>query len=429
MDMTFDVDSFFASSQEIKRDMSEEEEHHVVASKRKGTKRQLDPEEADKRNLRRRENQKVACRNYRMRKKEHLSELKARIQELEAEKERLTKENMNHKAKSTSAVDPLVASILNEMARILQELENSLKNNADERSVEYLLQAFIITANKLHNANMKEVDELVNPSTQATLVNMGYMPSMEFPEVSPINLGGWWEPFISAANLTPDQCIKMQDIISKLCKRDLELRMERGVIDKQIKQFYLSKLMIFPVVSTSSPIDQLDTKTILDFTWLLNRLKSNIITQKSLLLTSQSQISTVLRPKQHALLVINVCQSRVFEWPYHAQTLRAAWDLVSREAASPASPLVPVPLSPPSPMPSSPESYYSPQYLSPSPSPTLIPSIAIPTPVSAYPQPSFSVAGAPLSPSLTSSCTSQLPGTQHAALNSSFLSSLNYGVH
>jgi hypothetical protein len=35
--LSFDVDSFFASSQEIKRDMSEEEERPVTASsKRKG---------------------------------------------------------------------------------------------------------------------------------------------------------------------------------------------------------------------------------------------------------------------------------------------------------------------------------------------------------------------------------------------------------
>lgn len=33
---SFDVDSFFATSQEIKRDMSEDDERPVVAAKRKG---------------------------------------------------------------------------------------------------------------------------------------------------------------------------------------------------------------------------------------------------------------------------------------------------------------------------------------------------------------------------------------------------------
>jgi hypothetical protein len=296
--------------------------------------------------------------------------------------------------------------------------------------VEYLLQAFFLAAGKLHNANMKEIDEMVNPFTQASLVAMGYVPSLDFPEVTAANVSGWWDSYVATANLTFDQANKLQDVINKLSKRDCELRMERGVLDKQIKLFYLQKLMVFPLLNTShtAPLEQLDTKMILDFTYLLNRLKTNICTQKALLLNSQSTMSTILTPRQHAYLCLHVCQTRVFEWPYHAQTLRAAWDLVSRSEASQA----PTPLSPPI-SPSSPSSSSydsSPQYYSYDSSPqqqfsspsTIVPALAIPTPPSTYQ--TFTI-NTPHSPSLTPTCTTQLP----ASLSQSFLSSLHYGVH
>jgi len=65
--------------------------------------------------------------------------------------------------------------------------------------------------------------------------------------------------------------------------------------------------MIVPLLTTSmQPTQQLDAKVILDFTWLLNRLKTNIIAQKSLLLSSQPQVSAILTPRQHAALILNV---------------------------------------------------------------------------------------------------------------------------
>lgn len=179
-------------------------------------------------------------------------------------------------------------------------------------------------------------------------------------------------------------------------------------------------------MSGNTPAERLDTKTILDFTYLLNRLKTNIITQKSLLLNIQPTIGSLLTTRQHALLLVNACQTRVFEWPYHAQTLRAAWELVSR-SETPSIPLSPSsPSSPYSPA-SSPYSYTSsPEFADPSP-PTIVPSIAIPTPMTSYPPQAFTVH--PLSPSLTATCTSQLSAPPLLSLSQSFMSSLNYGVH
>jgi hypothetical protein len=203
-----------------------------------------------------------------MRKKEYLSELKDRIQQLEQEKEQLTKENLAHQMnnKTTSAVDPAVVAGLNgkpicffvlfyfvlfflsfltwpiEVARVLAELDNALKINTEDRVVEYYLQTFFVAAGKLHNAFLKDVDEVVNPFTQVSLgtpplffsqcfftyvslASLGYMTSMDYPEISTTLVGGWWDSFIATSNLTPDQTSKLQEVISKLCKRDAELRM------------------------------------------------------------------------------------------------------------------------------------------------------------------------------------------------------------
>jgi hypothetical protein len=399
--------------------------------------------------------------NYRMRKKEYLSELKARIQQLEQEKEQLTKENMAHKLNSNTTVtqqtvDPAIVAGLNgidftflnlssllpmhiltllftEVARALNELDMAIQTQAEDRIVEYYMQTFFLAAGKLHSAFLKDIDELVNPFTQVNLASLGYITSIEYPEVSSAQVGTWWDSFIASSNLTPDQTTKLREVIDKLCKRDCELRMEREVLDKQVKQFYLNKLMIVPLMNTTTkPTEQLDGKTILDFTWLLNRLKTNIIQQKSLLLNTQPLISAILTPRQHASLVLTLCHSRFFEWPYHAQVLRAAWDMVSRSTSEVTTISQNHPLTPLSPYSSPSVSPYSspyspsydtaspPQYLAPASPSTLVPSLAIPTPTGIFPTQFTTLA--PSSPNLTPSCTLQLSSS---SLVQSFLSSLN----
>eukprot|EP00026_Physarum_polycephalum_P007338 Phypoly_transcript_07397.p1 GENE.Phypoly_transcript_07397~~Phypoly_transcript_07397.p1 ORF type:complete len:327 (+),score=69.58 Phypoly_transcript_07397:547-1527(+) len=326
------------------------------------------------------------------------------------------------------------------MARVLAELDNAIKMNVEDRVVDYFMQTFFVAANKLHAAFLKDVDELVNPFTQVSLASLGYMTSLEYPEISQNQVGGWWDSFILSANLTLDQSTKLREVIDKLCKRDSELRMERGVLDKQVKQFYMHKLMIVPLLTTTmQPSEQLDTKTILDFTWLLNRLKSNIVTSKSLLLNTQTQIGAILTPRQHASLILTVCHSRFFEWPYHAQVLRAAWEMVSRSSPDTTAISQNHPLTPPSPSPysspfsspyspsyehaASPPQYLAPSspYLTPPSPPTVVPSIAIPTPAAPFPTQTYMG-----SPSLTPSCTPQLSSS---GIVQGFLSSLNYGVY
>jgi hypothetical protein len=56
-----------------------------------------------------------------------------------------------------------------EMKQILEKLDDAVKNNADDKSISYLLQLFFLAIEKRHSVANKEIDKLVNPLTQAKL--------------------------------------------------------------------------------------------------------------------------------------------------------------------------------------------------------------------------------------------------------------------
>jgi hypothetical protein len=159
-------------------------------------------------------------------------------------------------------------------------------------------------------------------------------------------------------------------------------------------------------------------------------------------------MTEILSPRQHASLILHVCSphslpppsctyllfqvchSRFFEWPYHAQVIRTAWDMVSRATNDAATitqhhPLSP-PLSPsPYPSPSYEHQASPPLYMAPASPPTVVPSLAIPTPLAPFPT---TYTFLPNSPSLTPTCAPQ-HSNPTSSLVQSFLSSLNYGVY
>lgn len=98
------------------------------------------------------------------------------------------------------------------------------------------------------------------------LASLGYMPSMDIPEISPIQMGGLWDSYITSSNLSSEQANKLREFITKVTNTDNELKMERGVIDNQIKQFYLHKLRVLPLLGNSTqPTEQLGIQTNLYF--------------------------------------------------------------------------------------------------------------------------------------------------------------------
>jgi hypothetical protein len=314
---------------------------------KKGIKRHFDDspddggEESEKQKSRR-ANQNLACRNYRRRKKEYVQELETKISSLEAELEQLRKENSSFKrGEAFESIDPALLSMLAEMKQILEKLDDAVKNNADDKSISYLLQLFFLAIEKRHTVANKEIDKLVNPLTQAKLATMGYVPAMENPIVSNIsgpNGNEWWAAYAQEARMTEEQARGIRELRERHWKLDTELRVERNALDKCIKDFFLQNLKLIPTVKdpknrfvSGSSGGGLDMGEVIEFARQLNCLKKNFVAQRVLMIDVQSQLNKILTPRQHAILLLRINASRTFDWPRHVQTLRSAWQLFAEE--------------------------------------------------------------------------------------------------
>jgi len=311
---------------------------------KKGNKRPYEELEENEKQKARRANQNLACRNYRRRKKEYVSELETKISSLEAELEQLRKENSSYKrGEAFESIDPALMSMLAEMKQILEKLDDAVKNNADDKSISYLLQLFFLAIEKRHTIANKEIDKLVNPLTQAKLATMGYVPAMENPIVSSISGPSgneWWAVYAQEARMTEEQARSIRELRERHWKLDTELRVERNTLDRSIKDFFLQNLKLIPNVKdpkhrfvSGSNGGGLDMGEVIEFARQLNCLKKNFVSQRVLMIDVQTQLNKILTPRQHAILLLRINASRTFDWPRHVQTLRSAWQLFAEDKA------------------------------------------------------------------------------------------------
>jgi len=308
---------------------------------RKGNKRPLDQssEEDNDKQKARRANQNLACRNYRRRKKEYVQELESKVATLEMENETLKKENNAYKRGEIDAMEPAMMSMLVELKQVLEKIREAVKNNADDRTLTYLLQLFFLTVEKKYTMGEKEIEKLVNPLTQAKLATMGYVPIMEHPTVYEFSGPGgndFWIAFQSEAQITEEQAKNIKDLRDRHWKLDNELRLERRALDKVVKDFYLNKLRVLPTFDKLPPsenpqVNSMDMGEVIEFARQLNFLKKNFIAQRSLMLDVHSHLSKILTPRQLCMMLIRINAKRTLDWPRHAQTLRSAWQLFSEE--------------------------------------------------------------------------------------------------
>jgi len=118
-----------------------------------------------------RANQNLACRNYRKKKKEYTQSLESRISDLEEENKRLRQLCQNP---AVSSITPEDATVVQQLRQVFDQLEEALRQG-DEKSLTYLLQIFSFTLERYSVVYEKEIEKLVNPSTQANLARMGYI--------------------------------------------------------------------------------------------------------------------------------------------------------------------------------------------------------------------------------------------------------------
>jgi transposase-like protein len=289
--------------------------------------------EGDKEKVKRR-NQNLACRNYRQRKKEYVQDLENRVASLQEEVEQLKKENANlRKGDGLEPIHPDIIAMLTEMKQILSKLTQAVEKDMDDRTISYYLQLFFLALEKKMHAMENEIEKMVNPFTQAKLATLGYVSSSSTFSISSRITGpsadGWWSTLIEEANISEEQSQKITELRERHVKVDSELKQEQGMLDKAIKEFYVNKLRVMPTLSTNAQnLPALDITEVIEFTRQLNCLKKNILAQKSVVLDIQMQLTRILKPRQHALLLLKIYQScRGFDWPAHAQMLRSAWQL------------------------------------------------------------------------------------------------------
>jgi hypothetical protein len=318
------------------------------------TKEENNPEneEAVAKQKNRRVNQNIASRNYRNRKKEYVTSLENKVAQLATENEQLKKEIASIKRVDNFDLmrpDPLYLSMVIELKHVLDSMDEAIKKNADDNTISYLLQLFHLVVEKRQNVYEKEVEKLVNPFAQAKLAVLGYAPVLEYPAVSSLiqpSAESWWNKFIGEAKVTLDQSRQLNQIKKEMWNIDQELKQERVILDKSIKEFFLQKMRVIPnyppfrgstsddnsnnTLSTSSTQDNqnLDVSDIIELSRKLNSLKKNFCTQRNLMINAFSRLGQILTPRQQAMLLVRINISTRFDGS-NLELLKSVWQSVT----------------------------------------------------------------------------------------------------
>jgi len=285
--------------------------------------------------------QNQACRNYRMKKKEHYKELETKLSVQEEELKQLRKEVTVLKSGTAfESIDPATSSLLEETKQIVEKLDEAIKNNADDQYIQYWIQLYFRLGEKRIALANKDIDKLVNPLTQAKLATMGYTPALQ-TSVSSILSGSdgndWWDSYDQEAYLTPLQKEGLNAVRERYWRLDSELRNERVVIDTNIKTLFLQNLKLLPNLRdlhskfVSGSASKLDMADVVQIAEQLKCLKKNYMAQSSMNYDLHVQFTRILTPRQQAILLLRFAAVRAFDWPAHVQTLCSAWQIFGED--------------------------------------------------------------------------------------------------
>ncbi|KYR02069.1 putative basic-leucine zipper transcription factor [Tieghemostelium lacteum] len=310
---------------------------------------QDDDEEDDmKKKNSNRVNQNLASRNYRQRRKDYIKEIENKMAALTFENHQLKKENES--LKETGGVEimrpePELVSMVMEGKQIIVQLSYALKKN-DERTLIYLLHLFHCAIAKRYSIIEREVEKIVHPYTQGKLAAMGYVPKTDkwwfLNCIAGPGSDGWISLYKKEAEINEEQSQQLDTLRNQHYKLDQSLVAEREQLDKDIKRFFYTKILVLPNnpleigdipchpyggdLQTLQPIlnQPLDISQLLEFARKLESLKRNFIQHRNIMLDTISSLSSILTPQQEAMLLVRIHYYTGYDIG-HMELLKEVW--------------------------------------------------------------------------------------------------------
>jgi len=311
----------------------------------------------EKQKNRRRASQNLASRNYRQRKKEYITTVEDRAQDLERQNEqlrrqinqkeliisKLSKENSTLRTsgnlgESTHDVEDLEdadAPIDFNMQELIFKLERTLKletiendDDAERTGLKSTLQLFYGSLQDRHDRYTNQVKEIVNPCTQAKLSALDSDPTSPFDNGFTENDDEWWVGFSKDANITEEQAAKIKEIRRDHSIEFQRLRTERKELNKDIRTYYKT---VFSSVIGGVEDNDADVK-MEELVEKLNSLKQNLDDEKRLILQTHAAMSKILTPKQEAVLVTR-SYNKVVRSNATIQMVTNMYEVVLKESA------------------------------------------------------------------------------------------------
>ncbi|GAM18682.1 hypothetical protein SAMD00019534_018570 [Acytostelium subglobosum LB1] len=184
----------------------------------------------------------IQSKDYRQRKKDHISVIEQKLKELSMENQRLKQENMTMKNVSLADMmrpDDFHQATLDFQALLVKLAQNVINNNnCSDKSIEYLLQFFEFSSKLRSTVVERDIEKVINPTIQAKLYYLGYRPSAEISVIcgNPMVTTMWWPSFMDQVGINEQQRNVIESLWKHYAKIQAELKDERDQLDEEIKK-------------------------------------------------------------------------------------------------------------------------------------------------------------------------------------------------
>ncbi|KYQ99831.1 hypothetical protein DLAC_11562 [Tieghemostelium lacteum] len=282
-----------------------------------------DDEPRDDKIKARRNNQNIASRNYRQRKKVYIKEMEDKINQLTLENDTLKKNlyKIETNPLELLRISDEVIYIMNLIRKAVVQIDRALRNNESDASLKTLLVQWRQLTDQCCMIDEKEIERVVHPYTQAKLVLIGYKPHQNpwYEFIKQPSQAEWWKVFAEKARVTQEQTDQITMLWEKFREEENILRKDLDELDEYIKRFFTTKVFTIPdneklieLLASNLPIhesldaDILETSDVLEFIYNLEKLKQKFFKINRLLWDTDKAMSKFLTIRQEAILLVLV---------------------------------------------------------------------------------------------------------------------------